>query len=318
MLAALVDLLPCVGHAVSILFALHPFAQLVGIAEDLLLLISEPLELSLDFLACRLRLGGLEGRLQLFEPIVHVVLPLGQLAQAIEDLAGFTLFSLALRELFLLGSGRALIFVAVFLVRELELLELSLRAVAAGVPAALLLLARVVANHLEFACTQLEQSLVGRLFGGQGRVEGLHRRFLGDFSQLLLRVLHRARRLLQVGLRSRVLQPLGKLAACSIAECCDSCKHLAVFSELVGRLGAGFAPDQLPGAVDDFLLKFGQLVARLGIVLLPSCSSFSADPLGGCSPWRKISSNGRTSAKNISPDVRRGWPSGPMSSAQKK
>ena len=137
MLAALVDLLACVGHAVSILFALHPFSELVGIAEDLLLLIPEPLELSLDFLARRLRLGGLEGRLQLFEPIIHVVLPLGQLAQAIEDLPCFALFLFSLRELFLLGSGRALIFVAVFLVGELELLELPLRLVAAGVSAAL-------------------------------------------------------------------------------------------------------------------------------------------------------------------------------------
>ena len=137
-LAALVDLLACVGHSVSILFALHPFSQLVGIAEDLLLLISQPLELSLDFLASLRRLGGLEGRLQLFEPIIHVVLPLRELAKAIEDLPCFALFLFSLREPLLLGSGRALIFVAVFLVGELELLELSLRPVAAGVSTALL------------------------------------------------------------------------------------------------------------------------------------------------------------------------------------
>jgi hypothetical protein len=61
MLAALVDLLACVSHPVAILFALHPFPELVGIAQDLLLLISQPLELPLDFLARLRRLGGLEG-----------------------------------------------------------------------------------------------------------------------------------------------------------------------------------------------------------------------------------------------------------------
>ena len=127
MLAALVDLLAGVGHPVSILFALHPFAELVGIAEDLLLLIPEPLELSLDLLARPAGLGGLEGRLQLFEPLVHVVLPLGQLAQAIEDLPVSRCSRSRCESLLLLGLGRALIFVAVFLVGELELLELSLR-----------------------------------------------------------------------------------------------------------------------------------------------------------------------------------------------
>ena len=92
---------------------------------------------------------------------------------------------------------------------------------------------------------------------------------------------------------------------------------LAVLGELGGRLRAGLAADQLPGAVDDLLLELGELVGLLGVAL-PCCSSFSAEPLGGCSPWRKISSKWRTSAKNMSPEVRRGWPSGPMSSAQKK
>ena len=40
-------------------------------------------------------------------------------------------------------------------------------------------------------------------------------------------------------------------------------------------------------------------------------------PPGGCSPARKISSKGLTSAKNMSLSVRRGCPSGPVSSAQK-
>ena len=120
----------CVGHPLPVFFALHPFAELVGITQDLLLLLSEPLELSFDFLALGLGLGGLEGRLQFFEPIIHIVLTLRQLAQTIEDLARFTLLSLSLREIFLAGPGRPLVFVPVFLVGELELLELSARLVA--------------------------------------------------------------------------------------------------------------------------------------------------------------------------------------------
>ena len=85
-LAALLDLLPRLGHPLLVLLALHPLAQLVGVAEDLLLLVAEPLELALDLLAGLLRLRRLEGRLQLLEPLVEVALPLGQLAEPVEHL----------------------------------------------------------------------------------------------------------------------------------------------------------------------------------------------------------------------------------------
>ena len=71
-LAALLDLLAGLGHPLAVLLALHPLAQLVGVAEDLLLLVAEPLELPLDLLAGLRRLGRLEGRLQLLEPLVQV------------------------------------------------------------------------------------------------------------------------------------------------------------------------------------------------------------------------------------------------------
>ena len=54
-LAALLDLLAGLGHAVAVLLALHPLPELVGVAEDLLLLVPEPLELPLDLLAGLLR-----------------------------------------------------------------------------------------------------------------------------------------------------------------------------------------------------------------------------------------------------------------------
>ena len=106
------------------------------------------------------------------------------------------------------------------------------------------------------------------MFGGQGRVEGRHRRLLGHLGQVLFRVLHRASRLFQVGLRCRVLQTLGKLGRLLDRGLLRLLQHLAVLGELGGRFGTGLAADQLPGAVDDFLLQLRQLVARLGIALL--------------------------------------------------
>ena len=115
-------------------------------------------------------LGGLEGRLQFLQSFVQVALPLGQLAEAVEHLARSRAARCSVCDsCSLLGSGRALLLVAVFLVRELELLELPLRRAAARASAALPLLARIVADDLEFPCAQLEQRLVGGLLGDQGR-----------------------------------------------------------------------------------------------------------------------------------------------------
>ena len=128
-LAALLDLLPGLGHPFAVLLGLHPFLELVGVAEDLLLLVPEPLELPLDLLLRRVVLGRFEGRLQLLEPFVQVGLPLGELPEAVDDLPRLALFLLLLRELF--RPGPALLLEAVLVVRELELIELPLRGGAA-------------------------------------------------------------------------------------------------------------------------------------------------------------------------------------------
>ena len=135
-LAALLHLLAGLGHPLAVLLALHPLAELVGVAEDLLLLLPQPLELPLDLLAGLRVLGGLEGRLQLLEPVVQVGLPLGQLAEPVEHLPRLALLLLALREPVLLEPGRALLLVAVLVVRQLELVELPLRGAAARAAAA--------------------------------------------------------------------------------------------------------------------------------------------------------------------------------------
>src|SRR5262245_8415506 len=97
MLPALLHLLAGIGHPVPILFALHPLPELVRITKHLLLLIPQPFELPLDFLARRLGSGSLERRLQLLEPLVQIRLPLGQLAKPAEHLPRFGLLSLPLR-----------------------------------------------------------------------------------------------------------------------------------------------------------------------------------------------------------------------------
>ena len=86
-LAGLLHLCAGFGHSVPIFLALHPLSDLVGVAEDLLLLVPEPLELPFDLFARLLGLGGFEGRLQFLHPFVQVGLSLGQLVKPVEHLA---------------------------------------------------------------------------------------------------------------------------------------------------------------------------------------------------------------------------------------
>ena len=267
MLAALLDLLSRIRHALAIFLLFHALPQLVGIAQDLLLLIPEPFELPFDLLLGLSGLGRLERRLQFLEPLVDVRLALGQLAQPIEHLTRLTLLALSLREVLFPGPSRALLFVAVLIRRQLELLKLPLRHSASGAAAALLLAPRVISNHLEFPGAQLEQGLVGSLLGGKSRIERRDRRVVGNVRQAFLGILHQASRLFQAGFRRRILQPLCELVGLLDRRLLSLFQHLAVFGELFGRLGAGLSPHQLPGAVDDLLLKLGQLVGIAGVVL---------------------------------------------------
>src|SRR5439155_3870302 len=103
--------------------------------ELLLLLVAKAGELALELLALGLLPGLLEGGLQLAHLPVQVLLPLGQLAQPIEHLAGLALLALLLR-----GLGRALRLVAVLLVLQVEVVELLLPLVGGGRLRALLAL----------------------------------------------------------------------------------------------------------------------------------------------------------------------------------
>ena len=165
----LVELLPRIGHAVLIFGLVHAIAEFIGVAEHLPLLIAEGGELAFDGVALLLIAGLLQGGLSLAHLAIEVFLALGEFAQSREDLAIFALLGLLLILLLLLVLlllGVALGFVAVVLIRKVELVELLL---AAGGGAVLILpLIRVAADDVEFMFTQLEQIGIGGLCGGEG------------------------------------------------------------------------------------------------------------------------------------------------------
>src|SRR5205085_8187986 len=126
------------GHPLLVLLAVHPVAQLVGVAQLLLLLLAQPRQLALDLLLLLLVPRLLELRLELAHLPVQVLLALGQLLEAAQHLPRLALLGVV-RLLF--GGGLRL--VAVLLLVELELVELLLAAGrgAGGVASLLLLVA---------------------------------------------------------------------------------------------------------------------------------------------------------------------------------
>ena len=138
-LAGLLDLLALLGHPLAVLLALHPLLKLVGVAEDLLLLLAEPLELAVELLAGLLVLGGFERRLEFLEPGVEVGLALGQLLEPVGDLAVLSAAAAAA------GSGpgaSVLLLEAVLVVLQLELVELLLPLLLRALAGLLLLTSR--------------------------------------------------------------------------------------------------------------------------------------------------------------------------------
>src|SRR5262249_40294591 len=147
----------------------------------------------------------------------------------------FSLLAFALREVLLAGASRSLLFVAVFVCRQLELVELPLRHVAAGAAAALLP-PRVISNDLEFAGAQFEQGLIRSLLGGQRPFERPNRCVVGDLRQSLLSILHQADGLLEAGLRSGISQPLSQSVGLFERRLLRLLEHFAVGLEFVGWL----------------------------------------------------------------------------------
>ena len=120
---------------------------------------AEPLELLANIFLLFLRLSFLQGRLQLLESLVEVVLASSQFTKPIQNLQVLTLLLVLLRRCLPLG------FVAVLLVVEFQLFQLLLGSALASAGSCRIAVA-VVAGLVSPSCSrapELEQGLVGRL-----------------------------------------------------------------------------------------------------------------------------------------------------------
>ena len=139
--------------------------------------------------------------------------------------------------------------------------------------------------------SELQERLVRCLLGGERRCERRDRRAVGrPRSDALSASFIELRRLLQTGLRGRVSQAAAKLGRLFDRGCLRLLEDLGVLDEFGGRLSTGLAPDEFPGAVDDFLLELRQLVGLLGVarfallLVRPGPSPRGAARPGGRSP----------------------------------
>ena len=161
--ASLVELPPLIGHARLVFGPVHALAQLVHVREHLLFFLLEALEAAAEVFALVLGARFLQRGLQFFEPIIGVLLAAGQFLQSIHHLQ-------VLAELVVLRPlCLALRFIPVLGLRQVHLLELALHALVHAAP---LIAAVAVAHDRVFVFLQLQQGLVGRLFGGQGFRQG--------------------------------------------------------------------------------------------------------------------------------------------------
>ena len=120
--ASLFQTLARLGHLFLVFRLLHPFVQLVGLAQQVLLLVPKPLELTLDFFPLLFRLCFFECRLQLSKFFVQVFLAASEFTQAAEHLTNFA-FLLFLLTLFL---SLTLGFVAILILIQFQFIHLSL------------------------------------------------------------------------------------------------------------------------------------------------------------------------------------------------
>ena len=119
-----VELLPGVGHARLVFGSFHPLPQLVNVGQHFLLFFAQTLQSAPDFLTLRLGLRLLERVLEFLEPLVEVLLALGQFLEPIQHLELLALLGVLLRR------GLPLGFVTIVRSFEFQLVKLSLRALA--------------------------------------------------------------------------------------------------------------------------------------------------------------------------------------------
>ena len=179
LLSGLLELLTLLGVGGRVLRTFHPLLEFVGVGQVLALFLLETLQFALEFLLL-LFVRGLEGGLQFLETLVHLLLTTGEFLQAVDGL-------LLLALLFLLrGTGLTLVLVSVLGLGEVEFIDLLLVALALRLGLRLRLLV-ASAGNLGLAGLELDDGLVGGLFGSEGLLEeggilgGLVEEFDGPF-----------------------------------------------------------------------------------------------------------------------------------------
>ena len=244
-LTRLLQFLPGFCHAGFILLVRHPLVQFIQLAEQLLLLFLQALQLPAQLLFCFPVFRSQQFGLQFLHPLVQVVLAAREILETAQHLQVFALFGRLLR------LGLTFVLVAVLLFREVQFVELLLIALAA--PAA-----AFAAAHLELTRLQTQQLLIGLLFRRQSPGQWLEGNVARSARQLGAGFLHRFGGLLQIQLHPRITEVgayfpgLGQRFVLRLVDDFD------VVLVTAARLLGGLGPLHIPGGRDDVLLQLEQ------------------------------------------------------------
>ena len=243
----------------------HLVAEFIRVVQKLLLVVAQPLELSLQLFFLRFGLGRAKSRLQFLELFVHSLLTLGEFLQSVEH-----------REVFLLTLtglllSLLLVFVPVLFVRQFEFFHLLFGGTGTAARAARAL--RPLHDEM-LSGAQLEQPLIGRLFGSGGGGERRETRFAQRLPECPIGGGHLFGNRREDVLRLRV----GKLLGESFELFDGLLLAVADHGDLLGQLRVPFLlvrPHDFPSRDDDLLLKFGELRQRVALLLASRCLRFA-------------------------------------------
>ena len=101
---------------------MHPFAELISLSQQILLLISKPFELAFNLLALLLLIRFFQCGLQLRQFLIQIFLTPGKFFQTIKHLPDFTFLGVLLSRFLRL----LLRLVAIFILFDLQVVELLL------------------------------------------------------------------------------------------------------------------------------------------------------------------------------------------------
>ena len=231
---------------------LHALVQLVCLPQQLLLLISQTLQLPFNFVLFFLGFCLFQCRLQLCKLFVQIGLSPRKLFQSIEDLTNLALL------LFLLALLRLLLsLVAVLVLLQLQVVQLLLSALL-GSTAGTLLLVALLTSHLKLARSQFQQHGVGGLLCrecvSQSRqvrpVDGLFKLGDGDRHVVVSRF-DKPRRFFVSDFFRQCFQHPDRIGL-RLDDQTD------IVLERFTRRFVGSAAEHVPCRSDDLLLQFGE------------------------------------------------------------